>query len=162
MIEISVYIFIIIFNIVHVFMSGGITLRSMYAYKVSNSVLEFIKNYLWSYNLTYKQIQISHTFILEINDKLEKLLALALDEKVGVGYSNIFPYDEDGDIKLRIQKERQLDNSSETVHFGFNQSEINGQTFILTPSVFFLAEKLYKKLLTEEMLEKESKRKQTI
>lgn len=154
------YTFMIMFTIIHSFMSGGFAFRSVYAYKVSNSVLEFIKNYFWSYTLTYKQIQESQTFIPEVNAKLEKLLSLALIEKVGVGYST--SWRDDGAKTLRIQKERLLDNSSETVHFGFQRSEINGTTFILTPSVFFLAQKVYEKLLDEEKNDKEEQRKNTI
>jgi len=160
MIGIVIYTFIIIFSIVHAFMSGGVILRSVYAYKVSNSVLAFVKNYLWSYHLTYKQIHEFKTFIPEVNDKLEKLLSLALTEEVGVGYST--SWRDDGAKTLRIQKDRKLDNSSETVHFGFQRSEINGQYFILSPSVFFLAQKVYEKLLDEENREEESKRKRVI
>ncbi len=160
MIAILVYVFIIIFNIVHSFMCGGIVFRSVYAYKVSNSVLEFIKNYFWSYTLTYKQIRESETFIPEVNDKLEKLLSLALTGHVDVGYST--DWMGDGDKFLRIRKEYFLDNSSRTVHFSFQSSQIDDKSFILTPSVFFLAQKVYEKLLEEEERKEESKRKNVI
>jgi len=160
MMELFIYLYMIFFSIVYSVFSGGFNFRIRYAYKVSDSVLEFIKNYYWSYSLTYKQIKNGYKFIPEVNSKLEKLLALALENKVGVGYST--DWRNDGEKSLRIQKERLLDNSNETVRFEFQSSCINGEAFILSPSVFFLAQKVYNNLIAEENSDKAERRKTVI
>jgi hypothetical protein len=155
-----IYLYSIIFIIILSIACGGFNFRVRYAYKVSDSVLEFIKNYFWSYFITYKQIRNGYKFVPEVNSKLEKLLSLALVDDVVVTYTT--DYRNDNGIILLIRKSKRLDDSSETVEFGFQASRINGAEFLLSPSVFFLAQKVYERLLTEERNDKAERRKRVI
>lgn len=152
--------FIIFFFIIFSSACGGVNLRSRYAFKVSSTILEFVKNYFWSYTLTYKQVQNGYDFIPEVNSKIEKILSLAIEGKINSSCTKDW-FSRDEEIILRIDKSKELDNSSDTIEFKFESSKINGETFLLSPSVFFLAEKLHKMMLNQEK-QRNEKRRETL
>jgi hypothetical protein len=158
--DLFVYSFFIFFIIIFSSACGGFNLRSRYAFKVSSTILEFVKNYFWSYTLSYKQIKNSYIFIPETNSKIEKLLALAIEGKINSEHTKDW-WRSDAEIILVIDKSKELDNSSKTIEFKFQSSNINGEPFLLSPSVFFLAQKLHDILLAQEK-QRDDKRRETI
>lgn len=147
------------FHVTFVILSGGIVSRLIYSLTVSNGFFNFLKNYALSYQITHSQIHSMETFIPEVNDKLETLLALALQDKIDVGISTDYRYS--NSIILRIRVPAWFSQNQRTLHFYMNMGLIDEEKYALTPMVFILAQKVYDKKIYErkqtELLEKKQK-----
>jgi len=150
--------FFVMFQGAFSFACGGINIRSRYAYKVSNSVWSFLQNYALSYLCTYKQINTNQQFYPEVNAKLEKLLALALDGGTDVGWSGSSWRDETDEYKLRIV---QPENRN-TLPFQYNIGNINDVEYLLSPTVFILANKVVAMLHEKERKEKIARQRKVL
>ena len=150
--------FFIMFHAAFSFSAGGINIRSVYAYKVSDGVWSFFKNYALSYLLTHKQINTRQQFYPEVNAKLEKLLATALVGGTNVGWSGSSWRDETDDYKLRIVP---LD-SNNTLPFQYNIGNINDVEYLLSPTFFILANKVVKMLHDKDKKDKIERQRRVI
>ena len=155
----NLFIFLIMFIVTFCFINGGVTLRSRYAYKVSNNAYDFFQNYVLSYLCSDRQIHESETFYPELNAKMQKLLSLALvgEANVGLTYD---PWSET--CFMRIEKPISFDGTSGTIHFKFQCGRIDNERFLFTPSVFILAEKVYKMQTKKEKDKKDAKKRKVI
>lgn len=152
-----VIVFFAFFQLAFCFQSGGVNIRSRYAFKVSDGIFSFFKNYALSYLCTYQQINTNHEFYPEVNVKLEQLLALALDNATDCGLSGPSWRDEPEEYKLRIVKP-----GGNTLHFQYKVGSIEGTEYLLSPTVFILADKVVKKLQDKKEKEKTEKRRSVI
>ncbi|AFC21936.1 hypothetical protein GAP32_478 [Cronobacter phage vB_CsaM_GAP32] len=152
-------VFFIAFQLFFAVASGGVAPRLMYALTVSNGFLNFLQNYALSYQVSYDQIHSTEKFLPEVNSKLERLLSLVLIGKANVGISVDYRFSINGRI-LRIEKPHFFDGSRSTVHFHMDTGTIDGtKKYALSPTVFILAEKVYKmQTMKESQKELEQKR----
>ena len=156
----TIIIFFLAFQVFFGIVSGGIPPRIMYALTVSNGFWNFLQNYALSYQVSYDQIHSTEKFLHEVNSKLEKLLSLALigeaDVELSIDYRRSM-----GNI-LRISKPESFTGTSRysgKVHFYMNSGMIDEEPYALSPTVFILAQKVYKRVLDAKEQEKiETKR----
>jgi len=148
--------FSLVFVITFWFSCGGINNRIRYAYKVSDSLFGFFKNYSLSYFLKYEQIKNSLQFFPEVSAKMEKIIAHGLSDEVGAGRST---NSWDDDVYLRIQRSNLLGGPTSTVEFRFEKSMVDDVEYLLSPTVFLLAKKLEKKIVLEKEAKKAEKQR---
>lgn len=155
-------IFFFAFQIIFSLCSGGIAPRIMYAMTVSTGFWNFLQNYALSYQVSYDQIHSTEKFLPEVNSKLEKLLSLALINECGVGLSLDYRYD--NSQILRIEKAPSFTGSGygDTVHFNMDKGMIDDEKYALSPTVFILAQKVYKRVIDAKMQEKLEKKRNKI
>ncbi|AMM44062.1 hypothetical protein FDG95_gp480 [Pectobacterium phage vB_PcaM_CBB] len=155
-------IFFFAFQVLFAIASGGLAPRIMYALTVSNGFWNFLQNYALSYQVSYDQIHSTEKFLPEVNSKLEKLLTLALINEAGVGIST--DYRRDNGIILRIEKPHTFTGSGygNTVHFYMDNGMIDEEKYALSPTVFILAQKVYKRVLAAKEQEKIEKKRSKI
>lgn len=155
-----VIVFFVFFQVAFCIQSGGINIRSLYALKVSDGVFSFFKNYALSFLCTSHQINSGQEFYPEVNARLEKLLALALDNATDCGMSGPTWRDELDDYKLRIVRPQNMGGN--TLHFHYKVGSIENVPYLLSPTVFILADKVVKKLEDQKEKEKTAKRRNVI
>lgn len=143
--------FFIFFQIFFGMVSGGIPPRIMYAATVSSGFMNFLQNYALSYQITYDQIHSTEEYLTEVNSKLEKLLAFALEDYANVELTSE-KWDGSGRI-LRIQKPQSFPGRGGIVRFYMDSGKIDGNKFALSPTVFILAEKVCESIKNQEKLE---------
>ncbi|SOK58763.1 hypothetical protein [Yersinia phage fHe-Yen9-04] len=149
--------FFILFQIIFSMANSSILLRSIYALILANHYgwKSFFKFYAESYLIHGHAINNHEPFLPEINSKLERILSEAL---AGKSFSDIKTNYYDNDIYLYLHNNVEGNN----IKFYYKLGKINNQEYILTPSVFFIADKLIKKIEEEEEAKKLKEKKSAI
>ncbi|AQW89017.1 hypothetical protein pEaSNUABM50_00516 [Erwinia phage pEa_SNUABM_50] len=158
----QVIVFFILFQIFYSIANNAFVFRSIYAFKLAQKLgwKSFFKFYFESYLVYGDAINAFEHFLPEVNDRLEKLLALALNGEAQATIS----WDRWGEQNyLNIQAPRNFDTNSSSISFYYLVGKINSnEKYLLSPSVFFIANKLIKKLEDKKAQEKLDSQKRTI
>ncbi len=154
--ELLIWIFVFVTSCT-VLLSGGVVFRSLYAWKVSDGVVSFIKNYFLSYAVHRKQINYDATYNDEVTANLMRLVCRALDDDSDTKHIESRFIPTESVLRFKTDKGYVLDffYNSGRISSPYSSHITHSDKLLLPPIIFILSKKVVKKLERKAKAEKE-------